>query len=88
MAYKTAKENKPFAYPEFVKDCMVEAVGVVCPEAKPKVEAISLSRRTIVRRIGKIADNIQEQLLTSKGHFKWLSIAVDESTDARILHNY
>ena len=83
LAYKTAKENKPFAQAEFFKDCMVEAVGVVCPEAKPIVEAISLSRRIIVRRIGTIADNIQEQLLTLNGHFEWFSIAVDESTDAQ-----
>ena len=83
LAYKIAKQNKPFAHAEFVKDCMVEAVGVVCHEAKPQVEAISLSRRTIVQRIGTIAENIQEQLLTSSGHFEWFSIAVDESTDAQ-----
>ena len=39
MAYKIAKENKPFAHSEFIKDCMVEAVGVVSAKAKLKVEA-------------------------------------------------
>ena len=58
-------------------------MGVLCPEVKPKVEAISQSRRTIVRRIGTTAHNIQEQLLTSSGHFEWFFIAVDESTDAQ-----
>ena len=43
LTYKIATENKPFAHAEFVKDCMVEAVGAVCPEAKLKVEVISLS---------------------------------------------
>ncbi|XP_029636906.2 general transcription factor II-I repeat domain-containing protein 2-like [Octopus sinensis] len=60
---------------------MVDAVSVVCPEVKSKVEAISLSRRTIVRRIDAIAVNIHEQLLTASGRFQWFSIALDESTD-------
>ena len=79
---KSPKKKKPVAQAEFVKDCMVEAVGVGCFEAKPKVEAISLSRRK-ARRIGTIADNIQEQFLTSSGHFEWFSVAVDESTGAQ-----
>ena len=81
LANKIAKQNKSFAEAEFIKDCMVDAVSVVCPEVKSKVEAISLSRRTIVRRIDAIAVNIQEQLLTASGSFRWLSIALDESTD-------
>ena len=60
---------------------MIDAVSVVCPEVKSKVEAISLSRRTIVPHIDAIAVNIQEQLLTASGRFQWFSIALDESTD-------
>ena len=74
LANKIAKQKKSFAEAEFIKDCMLDAVSVVCPEVKSKVEAISLSRRTIVRRIDAFAVNIQEQLLTSSG-------ALDESTD-------
>ena len=54
---------------------------MLCPELKSKVEAISLSRRIIVRRIDAIAVNIQELLLTACGSFQWFSIALDESTD-------
>lgn len=81
LANKIAKQNKSFAEAEFIKDCMVDAVSVVCPEVKSKIEAISLSRRTIVRRIDAIAVNIQEQLLTASDSFQWFSIALDESTD-------
>ncbi|XP_036357567.1 general transcription factor II-I repeat domain-containing protein 2A-like [Octopus sinensis] len=81
LANKIAKQNKSCAEAEFIKDCMVDAVSVVCPEVKSKVEAISLSRRTIVRRIDAIAVNIHEQLLTASGRFQWFSIALDESTD-------
>ncbi|CAI9717817.1 Hypothetical predicted protein [Octopus vulgaris] len=67
LANKIAKQNKSFAEAEFIKDCMVDAVSIVCPEVKSKVEAISLSRRTIVRHIDAIAVNIHEQLLTASG---------------------
>ena len=43
-------------------ECMLDAVDNTCPEVRTKVEAISLSRRTIVRRIGGIAQNLSEQL--------------------------
>ena len=75
------KIAKSFAEAKFIKDCMIDAVSVVCPEVKSKVEAISLSRGTIVRRIDAIAVNIQEQLLTASVGFQWLSIALDERTD-------
>ena len=81
LANKIAKQKKSFAESEFIKDCMLDAVNVVCPEVKSKVESMSLSRRTIVRRIYAFAVNIQEQLLTSSGSFQWFSIALDESTD-------
>ena len=60
---------------------MVEAVSVVSPESRCKIEAISLPRRSTVRRIDAIAMNIQKQLLTASSNFKWLFIALDESTD-------
>ena len=81
LANKIAKQKKSFAEAKFIKDRIVDAVSVVCPEGKSKVEAISLSRRTIVHRIDAIAVNIQEQLLTASGSFQWFSIALDGSTD-------
>ena len=81
LANKIAKQNKSFAEAIFIKDCMSDAVSVMCPEVKSKVEAISLSRRTIVHGIDAIAVNSQEQLLTASVSFQWFSIALDESTD-------
>ena len=69
LANKIAKQNKSIAEAEFIKDCTVDAVSVVCPEVKSKVEAISLSQRTIVCRIYAIAVNIHEQLSTASGKF-------------------
>lgn len=81
LANKIAKQNKSFAEAEFIKDCMVDAVSVVCPKVIPKVEAITLSRRTVVCCIGAMASNIQEQLLTASSKFQWFAIALDESND-------
>ena len=62
---------------------MVEAVSVVSPESKSKIEAISMSKRSVVRRINAIAVNIREQLLAASRNFEWFSIALDESTDCQ-----
>ena len=80
LAYKLAKHNKPFYDAEFVKECMLDAVDITCPEVRTKIEAISLSRRTIVRRIGGIAQNLSEQLFEAGISFEWYSLALDEST--------
>ena len=81
LAYKLAKHNKPFSDGEFVKECMLDAVDITCPEVRTKIEAISLSRRTVVRRIGGIAQNLSEQLFEAGKSFEWYSLALDESTD-------
>ena len=81
LAYKLAKHNKPFSDAEFVKECMLDAVDITCPYVRTKIEAISLSRRTIVRHIGGIAQNLSEQLFEAGKSFEWYSLALDESTD-------
>lgn len=83
IAHKIARKNKPFSEAEFIKECMVEAVSVVSPESRSKIEAIPLSRRSVVRRIDAIAVNIHEQLLAVSRNFEWFSIALDESTDCQ-----
>ena len=60
---------------------MLDAISVVFPEVRSKVEAISLSQRSIACCIDTIAVNIQDQLLISIEDFQWFSIALDESTD-------
>ena len=81
LAYKLAKHNKPFSDAEFVKECMLDAVDITCPEVRTKIEAISLSRRTVVHHIGGIAQNLSEQLFEVGKSFEWYSLALDESTD-------
>ena len=65
LAYKLAKHNKPFSDAEFVKECMLDAVDITCPEVRTKIE-----RRTIVRHIGGIAQNLSEQLFEAGKSFE------------------
>ena len=34
LAHKVAKDSKPFSDAEAVRDCMVDAINIVCPEVK------------------------------------------------------
>ena len=60
---------------------MVECASVMYPDVKSKFESISLSRRTAVRCIGSINDQLTEQLMIASKDFVCLSLALDESTD-------
>ena len=60
---------------------MLDAVDITCPEVRTKIEAISLSRSTIVRLIGGIVQNLSEQLFEARKLFERYSLALDESTD-------
>ncbi|XP_077301672.1 general transcription factor II-I repeat domain-containing protein 2-like [Arctopsyche grandis] len=62
---------------------MTEVGAIICPDIKHKLENLSLSRRTVVRRIECIATNLKEQLLSVSKSFNWYSIAIDESNDQK-----
>ncbi|XP_049792521.1 general transcription factor II-I repeat domain-containing protein 2-like [Schistocerca nitens] len=81
VAFNLVKRNEPFSDGEFIKQCMAECASVLCPEVKTKFESISLSRRTIARRIDLISDELADQLKTGSEDFVWFSLTMDESTD-------
>ena len=81
LTHKIAKGNKPFSDAEFINDCIVEAIDIVCTEIKSEIEAIPMSRRTTTHRIEAIAANLKENLVNTANTFKYFSIALDESTD-------
>lgn len=81
VSSKLAKALKPFAEGEFIKECMLEVCSILCPEKKNEFEKISLSRRTVVRRIEMMANDIKTTLTDRMAGFESFSIALDESTD-------
>lgn len=81
VAYKIAKNNKPYSEGEFVKDCMVSVSKILCPEKIKEFESVSLSRKTVTTRIDAIASNLSTQLKQRIETFKYFSATLDESTD-------
>ncbi|KAM3838284.1 general transcription factor II-I repeat domain-containing protein 2A-like [Diretmus argenteus] len=76
-----AKAGKPFTEGEFVKDCMLKAASIVCPEKHAQFANISLSRNTVAERITDLSGNIYGQLREKVKDFVAYSVALDESTD-------
>lgn len=76
-----AAENKNFSDGEFVKKCIITAMEEINPEKVPAFQEISLSRRTVTRRIEQINDDVFNQLQNKVKNFTYFSVAMDESTD-------
>uniref|UniRef100_A0A8C8VQ74 Uncharacterized protein n=1 Tax=Pelusios castaneus TaxID=367368 RepID=A0A8C8VQ74_9SAUR len=81
IAKEIASASKPFSEGEFLKNCMLKAAELVCPDRRQAFANISLSRDTIAERIGELSDNLNSQLKDKVKSFTAFSIAIDESTD-------
>ena len=81
VAYNVAKHSKPFGDGEFFKKCKLDIADQVCPEHRQKFEEVSLSRRTVARRIKAIDEDQTSQLKELVPLFQLFSLALDESTD-------
>ena len=81
IAYLIAKHGKPFTDRELIKTCLVTAAQELCPEKSNIFESITLSARTIIRRVEDISNDIIAQLKFKVERFDWFSLAIDESTD-------
>lgn len=83
VAYLIAQAGKPFTDCEFFKTCMLEVMEIVCPDKKIIINNISLSARTMTRRIEHIGNHLQETLIKQSNSFQFYSIALDESNDIK-----
>ncbi|KAL3972518.1 protein YIPF1/2 [Sarotherodon galilaeus] len=83
LSFKIAKASKPLSEGEFLKECMVETAGILCLETKDKFEKISLSRRTVTRRVELIDEDITSILNKKAKSFTFYSLALDESNDVK-----
>ena len=76
-----AKKCKPFTDGEFIKNCMLNAAEIICPEYLDTFKKIKLSRNTISRRINSLAKNVNEQLKEICKNFKYYSLCLDDTKD-------
>lgn len=68
---------------EFLKECMVETASILCPESKNTFEKVTLSRRTVTRRIEVIDEHLTSKLNKKAESFTFYSLALDESNDIK-----
>ena len=83
VSLRIAIAMKPFTEGSFVKECMLAVADSICPEKKKEFANISLSARTVSRRVEEMATDVR---LTLKDHLKTFtcfSVALDESTDVK-----
>lgn len=76
-----AKSSRPFTEGLFIKECLLKASDILCPDKKKLFESLSLSPNTVATRITELADNVEKQLIEVAKDFEAFSIALDESTD-------
>ena len=77
----TEAHSKSFCEGEFIKECLLDVANIICSDKRKDFEHISLSGRTVVRRIQMMADDIKTSLNERITRFEAFSISLDESTD-------
>ncbi|GCC39481.1 hypothetical protein chiPu_0023746 [Chiloscyllium punctatum] len=81
VSHKIARNSKPFCDGEFFKECLLDSAELICLEQKEAFENVPLSQRTVTRRIGDIARNLELQLQHRAVNFDFFSLVLDESCD-------
>ena len=73
----------PFTDADFVMDCILAAVDVICPEQHDDFKAIPLSALTVTRRVEDLASDVRSSMATNFKTFDVFSIALDETCDIK-----
>ncbi|GCC27427.1 hypothetical protein chiPu_0005851 [Chiloscyllium punctatum] len=81
ISHKIARNSKRFSDGEFIKECSLDSAELICLEKKEAFENVPLSRRTVTRRTGDIARNLELQLQHRAVNFDLFSLSLDESCD-------
>ena len=82
VSLELAKAKKPLSDGEMVKRCAVEMAKAFGDDNMAKnFETVSLSRRTVTRRIFDIQNHVEGKLREIMNDCKYFSLALDESTD-------
>ena len=78
-----SKHQKPFSDGEIVKECLMAFAESKYPQVLKSVSDVSLSRRTVVRRVEGMSSNTTHQTKVKVNDLEYYSLALDESTNVR-----
>ncbi|GAA6090000.1 general transcription factor II-I repeat domain-containing protein 2A-like [Tachysurus ichikawai] len=81
IACEIALASKPYCQGEFIKNCMLKAAEIVCPEKRQAFANISLTRNNVADRFSELSADLDSQLKCKVESFLAFSVAIDESTD-------
>ena len=76
-----AINGKSYTEGDFVKQCLIKAAEVVCPEKAHLFKDISLTKNTVAERIDEMSSDLKQQLKGESLRFEHFSIAIDETVD-------
>ena len=65
-----------------MKERLLTVIDIVCPEKRDLFSKISLSARTVTRRIEDLSSDMRTTLQNRAQHLEFYAIALDESTDS------
>lgn len=80
IASLIASASKQYSDEEFIKNGMLTAAEIVCPEKRHAFANISLTRNTVADRISELSEDLDQQKCKVES-FLAFSIAIDGSTD-------
>lgn len=84
VSFQIAKHSKTFSESEFIKKCLVEVIKTFGNKITlDEAASISLSCRTVGRRITNIALYMEDILKSLLANCSYFSLCLDESTDNR-----
>lgn len=88
VSWILTRKERPFTDSETIKDCMLAVVDEIIIDPKIKdsvassIKKVPLSDTSTLRRVDLLAKDVCEKLLDNLRKAEFMSIAVDESTDA------
>ena len=78
-----AQRMKPFCDGDFIWECLMSVVTSVCPERRAAFESVTLSSRTVRRRIEEMSDDVANATKSRCQELAVYSLALDKSTDVK-----
>ena len=82
VAHKIAVTSEAFNEGKFLKDCLLACSDILCPK-ETKNTSVSISRRTITRRVEEIAMELHDQVKEECTNGVLFTLALDERNDIK-----
>ncbi|XP_023413524.2 general transcription factor II-I repeat domain-containing protein 2-like isoform X1 [Loxodonta africana] len=81
LSEKMAQASKPLTDGEFIKECLLSAAEIMCPEQRQAFANIRLTGNTVAQQVDYMSENLQDKLPDKVRSLVAFSIAAHESTD-------